>query len=63
VEVDNRLVHNIFQPLVISGFAFSAKRWVNTLARQFERFATLMARSTPTDSGGKNTPLCSAVFN
>ncbi|KAM3744309.1 hypothetical protein ACB098_06G043100 [Castanea mollissima] len=51
VEVDNGSVHKLFQPLVASGFAFGAKRWVNTIVQQCVRLATLMARSTPTDTG------------
>ncbi|KAG2678020.1 hypothetical protein I3760_12G124300 [Carya illinoinensis] len=51
VEVDNVGVPNIFQPLVASGFAFGATRWVNTIARHYERFEALTARSTPADSG------------
>ncbi|PRQ31656.1 putative START-like domain-containing protein [Rosa chinensis] len=48
VEVDNRMVHNMFKPLVSSGFAFSAKRWVSTLVRQCEWLATLNSTSPPT---------------
>ncbi|KAK8664856.1 hypothetical protein V6N13_084629 [Hibiscus sabdariffa] len=43
VEVDDRAVHNIYRPLVNSGLAFGAKRWVATLDRQCERLASLMA--------------------
>lgn len=52
--MDNGSVHKLFQPLVASGFAFGAKRWVNTIVQQCVRLATLMARSTPTDTGGKD---------
>ncbi|KAK9938465.1 hypothetical protein M0R45_015198 [Rubus argutus] len=48
VEVDNRMIHNMFQPLVSSGFAFSAERWVSTLVRQCEWLATLNSTSPPT---------------
>ncbi|KAL7103013.1 hypothetical protein ACP275_08G153800 [Erythranthe tilingii] len=45
VEVDDRSVHNIYKPLVNSGLAFGAKRWVATLDRQCERLASVMANS------------------
>lgn len=59
--MDNVGVPNIFQPLVASGFAFGATRWVNTIARHYERFAALTARSTPADSGGKK-PIYTTLF-
>ncbi|KAB1221855.1 Homeobox-leucine zipper protein MERISTEM L1 [Morella rubra] len=43
VEVDDRAVHSIYRPLVNSGIAFGAKRWVATLDRQCERLASSMA--------------------
>ncbi|OIV95012.1 hypothetical protein TanjilG_22209 [Lupinus angustifolius] len=43
VEVDDRVVHSIYKPLVDSGIAFGAKRWVATLDRQCERLASSMA--------------------
>ncbi|XP_057796901.1 homeobox-leucine zipper protein MERISTEM L1-like [Salvia miltiorrhiza] len=43
VEVDDRAVHNIYKPLVNSGLAFGARRWVAILDRQCERLASLMA--------------------
>ncbi|XP_059301480.1 homeobox-leucine zipper protein MERISTEM L1-like [Lycium ferocissimum] len=48
VEVDDRAVHNIYRPLVDSGLAFGAKRWVATLDRQCERLASVMASNIPT---------------
>ncbi|GER48160.1 homeobox-leucine zipper protein HDG2 [Striga asiatica] len=45
VEVDDRAVHNIYKPLISSGTAFGARRWVATLDRQCER----LARSGPDD--------------
>ena len=53
MEVDNSLVHNMFEPLVSSGFAFCAKRWVATLIRQCQWLETTMARRTcfSTDGG------------
>ncbi|XP_027361562.1 homeobox-leucine zipper protein MERISTEM L1-like [Abrus precatorius] len=47
VEVDDRAVHNIYKPLVNSGLAFGAKRWVATLDRQCERLASSMANYIP----------------
>ncbi|XP_008244376.1 PREDICTED: homeobox-leucine zipper protein PROTODERMAL FACTOR 2-like isoform X1 [Prunus mume] len=51
VVVDNRLVHHFFQPLVTSGFAFCAKRWVNTLIQHFQWSATVRVPNSPTDRG------------
>ncbi|KAK8921912.1 Homeobox-leucine zipper protein ROC2 [Platanthera zijinensis] len=47
VEIDDRSVHSIYKPLVNSGLAFGAKRWVSTLDRQCERLASVMAISIP----------------
>ncbi|XP_028767805.1 homeobox-leucine zipper protein MERISTEM L1 [Neltuma alba] len=47
VEVDDRNTHNIYRPLVNSGLAFGAKRWVATLDRQCERIASSMACNIP----------------
>lgn len=47
VEVDDRAVHSIYRPLVNSGLAFGAKRWVATLERQCERLASSMANNIP----------------
>ncbi|KAM3306448.1 homeobox-leucine zipper protein MERISTEM L1 [Capsicum chacoense] len=52
VEVDDRSVHNIYRPLVNSGLAFGAKRWVATLDRQCERLASAMAINIPTGEVG-----------
>ncbi|XP_060188480.1 homeobox-leucine zipper protein MERISTEM L1-like [Lycium barbarum] len=52
VEVDDRSVHNIYRPLVNSGLAFGAKRWVATLNRQCERLASAMANNIPTGDVG-----------
>ncbi|KAL5214855.1 hypothetical protein ABZP36_004007 [Zizania latifolia] len=54
VEVDDdRSVHNIYRPLVNSGLAFGARRWVGTLDRQCERLAGAMASNIPaSDIGG-----------
>ncbi|XP_009597904.1 homeobox-leucine zipper protein MERISTEM L1-like [Nicotiana tomentosiformis] len=52
IEVDDRAVHNIYRPLVNSGLAFGAKRWVATLDRQCERLASAMANNIPTGDIG-----------
>ncbi|XP_043689446.1 homeobox-leucine zipper protein ROC2-like [Telopea speciosissima] len=52
VEVDDRAVHNIYRPLVNSGLAFGAKRWVATLDRQCERLASAMASNIPSGDVG-----------
>ncbi|GFZ03201.1 protodermal factor 2 [Actinidia rufa] len=57
VEVDDRAVHNLYRPLVNSGLAFGAKRWVATLDRQCERLASAMANNIPAgDVGVITTP-------
>jgi homeobox-leucine zipper protein len=58
VEVDDRSVHNLYKPLVNSGLAFGAKRWVGTLDRQCERLASAMASNIPNgDLGGTHKSL------
>ncbi|KAL5978362.1 Homeobox-leucine zipper protein roc2 [Asimina triloba] len=52
VEVDDRAVHSIYRPLVNSGLAFGAKRWVATLNRQCERLASVMATNIPAGEFG-----------
>ncbi|XP_019170324.1 PREDICTED: homeobox-leucine zipper protein MERISTEM L1-like [Ipomoea nil] len=52
VEVDDRAVHSIYRPLVNSGLAFGAKRWIATLDRQCERLASSMANNIPSVDGG-----------
>ncbi|CAK9187770.1 unnamed protein product [Ilex paraguariensis] len=52
VEVDDRAVHNIYKPVVNSGLAFGAKRWVATLDRQCERLASAMANNIPAGEVG-----------
>ncbi|OAY81802.1 Homeobox-leucine zipper protein ROC2 [Ananas comosus] len=52
VEVDDRSVHDIYKPLVNSGLAFGAKRWVSTLDRQCERLASVMASNIPSGEIG-----------
>ncbi|XP_051135177.1 homeobox-leucine zipper protein MERISTEM L1-like [Andrographis paniculata] len=45
VEIDDRGVHSIYKPLINSGLAFGARRWVATLDRQCERLASVMANN------------------
>nr|GMD83064.1 homeobox-leucine zipper protein MERISTEM L1-like [Ipomoea batatas] len=52
VEVDDRAVHSIYRPLVNSGLAFGAKRWVMALDRQCERLASAMASNIQTGEVG-----------
>lgn len=55
MEVDDRSVHTMYKPLVHSGLAFGAKRWVSTLERQCERLASSMASNIPAgDLSGTN---------
>lgn len=55
MEADNTLVPDIFRPLVTSGLAFSANRWIAAVVRQSERFEALMApRNTVTADEGKH---------
>ncbi|XP_057460659.1 homeobox-leucine zipper protein PROTODERMAL FACTOR 2-like [Actinidia eriantha] len=42
LEVDNTLVHHLFKPLVVSGYAFGAKRWIGTLVCQCDRVASYL---------------------
>ncbi|KAF5185648.1 Homeobox-leucine zipper protein hdg2, partial [Thalictrum thalictroides] len=43
VEVNGQILNYMYQPLVDSGFAYGAKRWIAILQRQSERLAFLMA--------------------
>ncbi|CAH9082336.1 unnamed protein product [Cuscuta europaea] len=52
VEVDDRAVSSLYRPLVNSGLAFGAKRWIATLDRQCERLASALANSIPAVDGG-----------
>ncbi|KAL0897162.1 hypothetical protein Bca101_081123 [Brassica carinata] len=47
VEVDDREVHPLYKSLFSSGQALSAERWVETLERQCERLAYIMAPNVP----------------
>ncbi|KAK9005074.1 hypothetical protein V6N11_042522 [Hibiscus sabdariffa] len=51
IEVDNKFLHPLFRPIVSSGFAFGAKRWIAAIYRHCRWLVTSMARTTPTDAG------------
>lgn len=51
---DNRAVHPLYQPLVNSGLAFGAERWLATLGRQCERLASARTRNIPAGEVGSN---------
>ncbi|KAG8086739.1 hypothetical protein GUJ93_ZPchr0010g10720 [Zizania palustris] len=52
VEADDQMVHNLYKPVVNSGLAFGAQRWVATLERQCERLASAMASNVPSGDAG-----------
>ncbi|MCO5566820.1 hypothetical protein L7F22_020501 [Adiantum nelumboides] len=41
-EFDDSTIHQLYRPLVVSGMAFGAHRWVSTLRRQCERRTATM---------------------
>ncbi|KAE8693813.1 Homeobox-leucine zipper protein ROC6 [Hibiscus syriacus] len=47
-EYDDSQVHQLYRPLLSSGMAFGARRWVATLQRQCECLAILMSSTVPT---------------
>ncbi|XP_075093704.1 homeobox-leucine zipper protein HDG2-like isoform X1 [Nicotiana tabacum] len=50
VEADDTAIYSIYKPLLNSGLAFGAKRWIATLDRQCERLASAMATNLPDDN-------------
>nr|CAD1821380.1 unnamed protein product [Ananas comosus var. bracteatus] len=46
-EYDETGVHQLYRPLLSSGLAFGARRWVATLQRQCQCLAILMSSSVP----------------
>ncbi|XP_074591523.1 homeobox-leucine zipper protein ROC5-like isoform X2 [Curcuma longa] len=48
-EYDEATVHPLYRPLLRSGLALGARRWVATLQRQCQSLAILMSSSLPTD--------------
>jgi homeobox-leucine zipper protein len=51
-QYDESAVHQIYQPLVNSGIAFGAYRWLATLQRHCESRAILMAAVLSADPEG-----------
>ncbi|XP_039042570.1 homeobox-leucine zipper protein ANTHOCYANINLESS 2-like isoform X2 [Hibiscus syriacus] len=62
-EYDESQVHQLYRPLLSSGMAFGAQRWVATLQRQCECLAILMSSTVPTQghtgitAGGRRSML------
>ncbi|XP_039048256.1 homeobox-leucine zipper protein ANTHOCYANINLESS 2-like [Hibiscus syriacus] len=56
-EYDESLIHQLYRPLLSSGMAFGAQRWVATLQRQCECLAILMSSTVPT---GDHTAITSS---
>ncbi|XP_042461681.1 homeobox-leucine zipper protein ROC5-like isoform X1 [Zingiber officinale] len=52
-EYDEATVHPLYRPLLRSGLALGARRWVATLQRQCQSLAVLMSSSLPDDDGDK----------
>ena len=48
-EVDDRGVHRLYQPLVSSGLAFGAQRWLANLRRQCETMHVANNLQIPTN--------------
>ncbi|KAG6520784.1 hypothetical protein ZIOFF_017844 [Zingiber officinale] len=46
VEVEAGGIHDMYKPIVNSGLVFGAKRWLETLSKQCERMASLMASNS-----------------
>ncbi|XP_054807918.1 homeobox-leucine zipper protein ANTHOCYANINLESS 2 isoform X2 [Prosopis cineraria] len=47
MQYDESVVHQLYRPLLNSGFGFGAHRWIATLQRQCECLAILMSSSIP----------------
>ncbi|KAL4352321.1 hypothetical protein GQ457_06G032300 [Hibiscus cannabinus] len=62
-EYEESQVHQLYRPLLSSGMAFGAQRWVATLQRQCECLAILMSSADPTrdqtgiSAGGRRSML------
>ncbi|RWV77511.1 hypothetical protein GW17_00061643 [Ensete ventricosum] len=48
-EYDEAAVHPLYRPLLLSGLALGARRWVASLQRQCQSLAILMSSSLPPD--------------
>ncbi|XP_020114859.1 homeobox-leucine zipper protein ROC5-like isoform X2 [Ananas comosus] len=55
-EYDETGVHQLYRPLLSSGLAFGARRWVATLQRQCQCLAILMSSSVPARDHAAITP-------
>lgn len=55
-EYDEAAVHRLYRPLLRSGMALGAQRWVATLQRQCECLAVLMSSSVPSREPNAITP-------
>jgi homeobox-leucine zipper protein len=60
VEADHSQLNNLFKPLVTSGLAFGATRWIASMIRHFETSVSLKATMLAADAGGthKNSTTC-----
>ncbi|KAK4280385.1 hypothetical protein QN277_012014 [Acacia crassicarpa] len=48
-QYDESAIHQLYRPIVNSGFGFGAHRWIATLQRQCECLAILMSSSIPSE--------------
>ncbi|XP_071735955.1 homeobox-leucine zipper protein ANTHOCYANINLESS 2-like [Rutidosis leptorrhynchoides] len=55
-EYDERLVHELYRPLIRAGMGFGAHRWVATLQRQCQCLAMLMSSAVPSGDHTTITP-------
>ncbi|KAK2369825.1 homeodomain GLABROUS [Trifolium repens] len=51
VEADHSQLNNLFKPLVTSGLAFGATRWIASMIRHFETSVSLKATMLAADAG------------
>ncbi|KAL8505244.1 hypothetical protein ACS0TY_016461 [Phlomoides rotata] len=54
VEVADGGIHSIYKPLITSGLAFGARRWVAILEGYCERLVRTYSIGVPTENGGVN---------
>ncbi|XP_071709455.1 homeobox-leucine zipper protein ANTHOCYANINLESS 2 [Rutidosis leptorrhynchoides] len=55
-EYNERLVHELYRPLIRAGMGFGAQRWVATLQRQCQCLAMLMSSAVPSGDHSTITP-------
>lgn len=53
-EYDDAAVHPLFRPLLCSGLALGAQRWLATLQRRSECLAILLSSSIRSEDAGKS---------